>query len=176
VSDPALLRRVGAEVERRLAALGLASRAHLGPDVADEWRRRILTVPPDASLNWVAFDFPGLSVWDVHLGVLAELDAQPARATVGLHVFQPHWRTTLALLARGDESMARALEIEARVATEIQEVQLNDPWRELDLGRPDEEVEWLATRAVELYRLVRPRIAELAVAIEAEGQEQGERG
>lgn len=167
MSKAMLLRRVGAEVEARLGAAGLAARGHVGADLADEWRRHVPGLPAEASLDWVAFDFPGLSVWDAHLGVLADFAAAPPRCTVGLHILQPHWRAALALLGRGDEATTNALEIEAEPKPEIREVQLNDAWRELDAAQLDGEVERLATRAVELYRLVLPRLAGLPIAIEA---------
>ena len=166
MSNVELFRRVRAEVEARLGALGLEARGHLGADLADEWRRRVPGLAADASLDWVAFDFPGLTVWDAHVGVLADFGA-PSRATVGLHILQPHWRAALELLGRGDEATMNALEIEVEPKPQISEMQLNDPWSELDLNRMTDEARRLAGRAVELYRLVRPRLAELPIAIEA---------
>jgi hypothetical protein len=167
MSNAELFRRIGAEVEARLGALGLEARGHVGADVAEEWRHRVPGLAPDASLDWVAFDFPGLTVWDAHVGVLADFTGTTPRATVGLHVLLPHWRAALELLGRGNEATMNALEIEAEPKPQISEMQLNDPWRELDPERAEDEVGRLAERAVELYRLVRPRLAELALAIEA---------
>lgn len=167
MSEAELLRRVGAEVEARLGALGLAARAHVGADLADEWRRRVPSLPADVSLDWVAFDFPGLSVWDAHLGLLVDSAAGSPRCCVGLHVLFPYWRAALELLARGDEATMNALEIDAEPRPQIHEIQLNDPWRALDAGALDAEIERLAVRAVELYRLVQPRLVELPIAIEA---------
>ena len=169
MSGAELFRRVGTEVESRLRALGLETRGHVGAEVEAEWRQRVPALPADVSLDWVAYDFPGLAVWDAHLGVLADFDHSPPRCTVGLHILQPHWRAALELLTHCDERTMDALEIEAEPKPQIREVQLNDPWRDLDLDELDAEVDRLAARAVELYRLVEPCLAELPIAIEAMG-------
>lgn len=165
MNELALLRRIGSAVEARLRKAGLEARAHVGHDVRDAWRERIPDLPSDASLNWVAIDFPGLPVWDAHLGVLADFGYQPPRSTVGLHVLEEHWQMALAVLAGGDATRARLLEGDATRAVAVREVQLNDGWGELDAGNLEAEADRLAARATELYSVVQRVAAELAARL-----------
>jgi hypothetical protein len=159
---PTFFRFIGAEVRTRLGAARLETTDHVGADLRSAWLARLPRLPEDVSLNWVAFDFPGLSVWDLHIGVLAHLETWPATCTVGLHVLEPHWPAVEALLARESWQADGWLGDQPVRVASIEEVQLNDPVDKLNLNDLPGEADRLVNRAVQLYGLLRPLALELA--------------
>jgi hypothetical protein len=163
---PAFFRVVGGEVRNRLASARIETHEHVGADLRSVWLARIPRLPEDVNLNWVAFDFHGVSVWDLHIGVTANLEAWPATCTVGLHVLESRWPAVEELLARQPwQANGWLAEEPSRVAS-IEEIQLNDAEGKLDLNDLPAEADRLANRAVQLYQLVRPLAAELAQSAE----------
>ena len=159
---PAFFRGVGGEVRSRLASARLETHEHVGADMRSAWLARLTRLPEDISLNWVAFDFPGVSVWDLHVGVTANLEVWPATCTVGLQVHESRWLAVEAFLAGQPwQTNGWLAEEPSRVAS-IEEIQLNDPEGKLDLNALPAEADRLANRAVQLYQLVGPLASELA--------------
>jgi hypothetical protein len=58
-------------------------------------RARLIAAYPelglDASVDWVAFGFPGMDDYDAHVGVLVDTDTWPLQCEVGVHVANDLW-------------------------------------------------------------------------------------
>jgi hypothetical protein len=153
---PFFFRVVGDAVVARLAPEFPGVAAHVGEDYRGEaierWQRLL---PP---LDWVAFSFPGYSMWDLHVGVVARLDVWPALCQPGVH-----WTSAVAAEI---EPLVRSVDWPAVTGTpgelvespEVGEIQQRDRERPLDPIDLAGEASRLAERAIRYYAAVRKLI------------------
>jgi hypothetical protein len=153
---PLFFRAVGDIVCARLARDFPDIAAHVGEDYRrDAIERWANPLPP---LDWVAFSFPGHSMWDLHVGVVARLDVWPALCQVGVHwtakaapavemvVRGVDWRNAVGALGELVDSPA---------VGEIQQRDLARPLDPIDLAG---EATRFAERAVRYYTVMRPLV------------------
>ncbi len=154
---PLFFRVVGTEVCRRLEAQHPGIRAHVGEDYRREAILRLsLLLPP---VDWVAFSFPGYDMWDVHVGVVAQLDRWPPACQAGVHFTEAH-RAKLGPLLRGvDWHAAVGAAGEWQESPAVGEIQQRDLARPLDLTSLAREATWFADRAAAYYSVVWPLVA-----------------
>lgn len=153
---PLFFRVVGDAVVARLAPEFPGIAAHVGEDyrrdAIDRWQRLL---PP---LDWVAFSFPGYSMWDLHVGVVARLDVWPALCQAGVH-----WTPAIA----GEiEPMVRSVDWHAVIGApgeraespEVGEIQQRDQQRPLDPIDLAGEASRFIERAIRYYAAMRKLI------------------
>ena len=87
----AFFRRIGRLVEAELMQRFPEARAHVGADVRDEALERQPQFNGDPPVDWVAFSFAGLVMWDVHVGVVCDLSAAVPTCHVGFHTSDQFW-------------------------------------------------------------------------------------
>ena len=153
---PLFFRAVGDAVVDRLGSECPGIAAHVGEDyrreAIDRWRRLL---PP---LDWVAFSFPGYSMWDLHVGVVARLDVWPALCQAGVH-----WTPAVA---RDIEPLVRSVDWQAVVGSpgeladspEVGEIQQRDLQRPLDPIDLAGEASRFIERAIRYYAAMRKRL------------------
>jgi hypothetical protein len=152
---PRFFRAVGQEACRRLWERFPDAVAFVGEDCRREAAARyphLARLP----LDWVAFAFPGLVMWDLHVGVVADLAAQPAVVQVGVHATPPVWPRLRPLLDTVDWQALVGETLAVTEASVVGEVQLNEPARRLALPDLAGEVARLAERAARYYEIVAP--------------------
>jgi hypothetical protein len=153
---PQFFRAVGEEVCARLTCEYPGIAAHVGEDyrsVAIERWRSLL--PP---LDWVAFSFPGHAMWDLHVGVVARLDAWPAICQAGLHWAPAVARTVEPLVKSVDWPVAVGAAGELAESPAVGEIQQRDLARPLDPMDLPAEAARFAERAIRYYAAVRPLV------------------
>ena len=157
---PTFFRAVGHEVCARLAPTFPGIAAHVGED----YRREAITrldnpLPP---LDWVAFSFPGYTMWDLHVGVVARLDQSPPLAQAGIH-----WTTTVAA---DIAAIIQSIDWRATVGTTgelanspaVQEIQQRDVADPLDVHHLASEALRYADRALRYYTAMRDRVSRMS--------------
>lgn len=140
---------------------------HAAAFVGEDCRREaVVRYPHLASLNldWVAFAFRGIVMWDLHIGVVADLAAQPAVIRVGVHTTPPLWPRLGPALEARDWPPLVGEKLEFNDAQAIGEVQLNEPAHPLPLSDLAGEALRLADRAVRFYEIVAPLLPEVGLA------------
>jgi hypothetical protein len=152
---PLFFRAVGRAVSESLGARFPGAAAHVGEDCRSEAGLRY----PHLSrlpLDWVAFSFPGVVVWDLHVGVVADLRSATPTVSVGVHATPALW-TRLAAALEGVDWLRVGGEMlvfnDARV---VGEKQLIERPRPLNLSDLPGEVTRLAGQATRYYELVAP--------------------
>lgn len=153
---PQFFRVVGEEVCARFTREYPGIAAHVGEDyrsVAIERWRNLL--PP---LDWVAFSFPGHAMWDLHVGVVARLDAWPAICQAGLHWTAAVARTVEPLVKSVDWLAAVGATGELAESPAVGEIQQRDLARPLDPMDLAAEAARFAERAIRYYAAVRPLV------------------
>ena len=153
---PLFFRVVAEAVVARLASECPGIAAHVGEDYREEaierWRRLL---PP---LDWVAFSFPGYSMWDLHVGVVARLDVWPALCQAGVH-WTPAVAGAIDPLVRSVDwravSGAPGELVESPEVGEIQQRDLQRPLDPIDLAG---EAGRFIERAIRYYAAMRTLI------------------
>ena len=153
---PLFFRAVGDAVTTRLASTFPGIAAHVGEDYRREAVERLQNYLPP--LHWVAFSFPGYSMWELHVGCVARLDLWPAVCQVGFHWMAP--------VAREIEPLVRSVDWETAVGTAgefaespaVAEIQQRDLARPLDPMDLAGEARRLTERAIRYYTATRPLV------------------
>jgi hypothetical protein len=154
---PTFFRAVAHEVCARLASTFPGVAAHVGEDYRRAAIERLNNpLPP---LDWVAFSFPGYSMWDLHVGVVARLDVSPAVAQAGIH-----WTTKVAadiapIVQSIDWPTAVGAAGELAESPAVQEIQQRDLADPLDVHHLVSEVTRYTTRAVRYYTAMHDRVS-----------------
>jgi hypothetical protein len=157
---PSFFRAVGHEVSVRLARAFPGVAAHVGED----YRRAAIArlnhpLPP---LDWVAFSFPGYSMWDLHIGVVARLDVWPALGQVGVHWTGAVAREIAPLVQGVDWSTAVGSVGELAESPAVGEIQQRDVADRLDVNDLAGEARRYAERAIRYYTVFRPLLVHAA--------------
>jgi hypothetical protein len=150
---PLFFRVVGQGVVARLAPELPGVAAHVGEDyrrqAIDRWDRLL---PP---LDWVALSFPGYSMWDLHVGVVARLDGWPALCQAGLH-WTPAVAAEIEPLVRSvDWPAVSGGPGELVESPEVGEIQQRDRARPLDPIDLAGEARRFTERAIRYYAAMR---------------------
>jgi len=127
--------------------------------VGEDCRREAFARYPQlASLNldWVAFAFRGVVMWDLHVGVVAELAHQPPVIHAGVHATASLWPRLGPMLEALDWQALAGEKLVLNEASAIGEIQLIEPARPLMLSDLAGEVPRLADRVVRYYEIVAP--------------------
>ncbi|MBI4562295.1 MAG: hypothetical protein HY724_09650 [Candidatus Rokubacteria bacterium] len=127
--------------------------------VGEDCRREAFARYPHlASLNldWVAFAFRGVVMWDLHVGVVAELAYQPPLIHAGVHTTPSLWPRLGPMLEALDWQALAGEKLVLNEASAIGEIQLIEPARPLALADLAGEVPRLADRVVRYYQIVAP--------------------
>lgn len=152
---PLFFRAVGQEACRRLWERFPDAAAFVGEDCRREAAARyphLARLP----LDWVAFAFRGLVMWDLHIGVVADLGAGPPTIQVGIHTTPALWpRLHPVLRAVAWEALV-GQKLAVTEASVVGEIQLSEPARPLALSDLGGEVPRLAERAAGYYEIVAP--------------------
>jgi hypothetical protein len=150
---PLLCRAVGDEACHRLWRRFPGAAAHVGEDCRSEARLRyphLATLP----LDWVAFGFPGVVMWDLHVGVILELDGAPPRTHVGVHATPAVWARVGPALERLDWTALVGQPLQLRESPAVGEIQLIQRPAPLDFADLAGEVTRLAEAAARCYAAV----------------------
>jgi len=157
---PRFFRALGHEVCERLSRPFPGIAAHVGEDyrrtAIDRWNDPL---PP---LDWVAFSFPGYSMWDLHVGVVARLDVWPALAHVGVHWTPAVAHEIAPLIEKIDWSTAVGNAGELAESPAVGEIQQRDLATPLDVNDLAAETLRHAARAIRYYTAVRPLLVHAA--------------
>ncbi|MBI4240820.1 MAG: hypothetical protein HY613_03800 [Candidatus Rokubacteria bacterium] len=127
--------------------------------VGEDCRREALARYPHLArlnLNWVAFAFRGLVMWDLHVGIVADLAQQPPVIHVGVHTTPPLWPRLGPMLEALDWQALVEEKLALNDASVIGEIQLIEPARPLPVTDLAGEVSRLADRVVRYYEIVAP--------------------
>ena len=119
--------------------------------VGEDCRRAAMARYPhlaNLSLNWVAFAFRGVVMWDLHVGVVADLAHRPPVIQVGVHTTPALWPRLAPVLEALDWEALVGEKLALNHARSIGEIQLNEPARPLTLSDLAGDVPRLADRAV----------------------------
>lgn len=159
---PLFFRVVGDEACRRLWERFPDAAAFVG----DDCRREAMARYPHLArlpLDWVAFAFRGVVMWDLHVGVVADLARRPPVIQVGVHATPPLWPRLAPMLEALDWQALVGEKLALNDARVVGEIQLVEPARPLDLSDLAGEVPRLADRAVRYYEIVAPLPAEAGI-------------
>lgn len=134
--------------------------------VGDDCRREAMARYPHLArlpLDWVAFAFRGVVMWDLHVGVVVDLARRPPVIQVGVHTTPPLWPRLAPMLEALDWQALMGEKLALNDARVVGEVQLVEPARPLDLSDLAGEVPRLADRAVRYYEIVAPLPVEAGI-------------
>jgi len=134
--------------------------------VGEDCRREAMARYPhlaNLSLDWVAFAFRGVVMWDLHVGVVADLARRPPVIQVGVHTTPPLWPRLAPMLEALDWEALVGEKLAVNDARSIGEIQLNEPARPLTLSDLAGDVPRLADRVVRYYEIVAPLLAEAGI-------------
>ncbi|MFQ5520077.1 MAG: hypothetical protein ACE5FK_01655 [Candidatus Methylomirabilia bacterium] len=114
-------------------------------------------------LDWVAFAFRGVVMWDLHIGVVADLARRPPAIQVGVHTTPHLWPRLGPMLEALDSQALAGEKLALTHATVVNEMQLNEPSRSMQLSDLGGEVSLLAERVARYYAIVAPLPAEAGI-------------
>lgn len=159
---PLFFRAIGHEVCVKLWERFPDAAAFVGEDCRREAAQRY---PHLASLplDWVAFAFRRVVMWDLHVGVVADLSHRPPTIQVGVHATPPLWSRLGPLLEALDWQALAGEKLDLNEAKVIGEIQLVEPARSLALSDLASEVSRLADRVTRYYEIVAPLPAEAGI-------------
>jgi len=152
---PLFFRAVGQEACARLWDRFPGAVAFVGEDCRGEAGARwphLARLP----LDWVALAFPGVVMWDLHVGVVADLTARPPVVRVGIHASPPVWSRLGPLVTTLDWSALAGTRLVNHEARVVGEMQLVEPPRALALSDLAGEASRLAERATRYYEITSP--------------------
>lgn len=162
---PLFFRAVGEEAARRLRRRFPGAAAFVGEDCRSEARLRyphLLRLP----LDWVALAFPGVVMWELHVGVIAELAESSPAAHVGVHATPALWTRLGAVLGGLDWPALAGERLHRHESRVVGEIQLVESARPLDLADLAGEARRLAERAARYYEVVAPLLPEAGIVPE----------
>lgn len=107
-------------------------------------------------LDWVAFGFYGLDLYDFHIGVILLMEDWPVKYHIGLHVMENTW----TLVQKDVESINWKKEVGPGsnyvFADSVREHRFVDPIRDLNLSDLEGEVRHVSERVVRYYEASAP--------------------
>jgi hypothetical protein len=143
----------------------------LEPDVGPRDKARAMTKLPHLGdkvpLDWVAFGFSGIDLYDFHIGVILLMEDWPVKYHIGLHIMDPVW----PFVQREVKSIDWKKDIGSNPVYAFQapvhEHRFLDPVREINFSDLDLEVKHISDRVIRFYR------ASASVAAKWSGQRKG---
>jgi len=159
---PLFFRAIAHEAGGRLSERFPDVVAFVGEDCRREAMARYPHLPR-VPLDWVAFAFRGVVMWELHVGVVADLARRPPVVQTGVHTTPALWPRLGPMLEALDWQTLVGEKLALREARVIGEVQLVEPARPLALSDLAGEVLRLADRVVHYYEIVAPLPAEAGI-------------
>ena len=159
---PLFFRAIAREACARLWERFPGAAAFVGEDCRREAAARYphLTHLP---LDWVAFAFEGVVMWELHVGVVANLARRPPAIQIGVHTTPPLWPRLGPPLEALDWQALVGEKLTLNEARVIGEIQLVEPIRPLALSDLAGEAVRLAERAIAYYEVVAPLAREAGI-------------
>ncbi|MBI4608692.1 MAG: hypothetical protein HY726_06785 [Candidatus Rokubacteria bacterium] len=114
-------------------------------------------------LDWVAFAFEGVVMWDLHIGVVTNLARHRPAIQVGVHTTPPLWPRLAPMLEALDWQALVGEKLALNEARVIGEIQLVEPARPLIFADLAGEVFRLAERVARYYAIVAPLPVEAGI-------------
>jgi hypothetical protein len=137
----------------------------LEPDVGPRDRARAMAKLPHlgerAPLDWVAFGFYGIDLYDFHIGVILLMEDWPVKYHIGLHIMDSIWPSVEKEAAAIDwkkEGLGPSYVFEGPV----REHRYLDPVRELTFDNLEREIKHTSDRVIRFYRSSAPVAAKWA--------------
>jgi hypothetical protein len=159
---PFFFRAVGHEACARLWRRFRDATAHVGEDCRREAAARYPHLDR-LSLDWVAFAFRGIAMWDLHIGVVADFASQPATIQVGVHTTPLLWPRLQPALEALDWHALAGNRLTFKDSRAVAELQLVEPPRVLDLSNLAAEAQGVAARVTRYYEIVAPIPAQVGI-------------
>jgi hypothetical protein len=159
---PLFFRAVGDAVCARLRERFPHATACVGEDHVSEARIRwghLQRLP----LDWVAFGFRGVLMWDLHVGVVTDLTHATPLVSVGPHGTAVVWTKLAPALGAIDWPSITGQALVFNDARAVGEKQLIERPRPLDLHDLAGEAERIAERAARYYEIVARLPAEVGI-------------
>jgi hypothetical protein len=159
---PLFFRAIADQASRRLWERFPHAAAFVGEDCR---REAALRYPHLTSLHldWVAFAFRGVVMWELHVGVVAQLAHRPPLVQVGVHTTPLLWPRLGPRLEALDWQALAGEKLSLNDARTVGELQLVEPARPLALSHLAGEVSRLTDRVVRYYEIVAPLPGEAGV-------------
>lgn len=132
----------------------------IDPVVGPRDKARVMAKFPemgeDVPLDWVAFGFSGMDMYDYHIGILLQVHDWPVKYLVGLHIMDLYITDHALELVRSevdaiDWKKAVGLDPTYVYDEAVREHRWLDPVQELDFANIDDEIEKIAQRAIKYY-------------------------
>jgi hypothetical protein len=137
----------------------------LEPDVGPRDRVRAMAKLPHLGekvpLDWVAFGFFGIDLYDFHIGVILLMEDWPVKYHIGLHIMDPIWSSVekeAGSIGWKEEGLDPSYVFEAPV----REHRYLDPVREINFSDLDSEVRHISDRVIRFYKTSAPVAAKWA--------------
>ena len=136
------------------------------PAVGPRDRIRAMTKLPDLGervpLDWVAFGFSGLDLYDFHVGVILLMEDWPVKYHIGLHIMDPVWPLVQKEVELIDWKKGMGLDPTYVFESAVREHRYLDPVRKLRFNDLDGEINHISDRVIRFYRISAPVAAHRA--------------
>jgi len=140
------------------------------PAIGPRDRARALTRFPEKGenipLDWVAFGFYGLDLYDFHIGVILLMEDWPVKYHTGLHVMENVWKFIKEDTESIDWKKKGDLVSSYIFAAHVLEHRFLDPTRELNFNDLKGEEEYISNRVIQYYEASAPVALKLAKIIQ----------
>jgi hypothetical protein len=138
----------------------------LEPDVGPRDKARAMTKLPHLGdkvpLDWVAFGFSGLDLYDYHIGVILLMENWPVKYHIGLHIMDPLWPFIQKEVETIDWKMRIGSDPAYTFQAPVHEHRFLDPTREINFSDLDCEIQHISERVIHFYRASAPVAANWA--------------
>jgi len=158
--------------ERVVAALGLKY-PQIEPVVGPRDRAGVVARFPELgdapALDWVAFGFAGMDMYDLHVGTVLQFSEWPVTYRQGLHIADNLYELARSDVEAIDWQQSVGLEPTYLHRVAIREHQWLDPVREFDFTDPDAQAEKMVERVIKYYEAAGAMAEKLQAAWHAQG-------
>lgn len=139
----------------------------LEPDVGPRDRARAMSKFPELGekvpLDWVAFGFSGLDLYDFHIGVILLMEDWPVKYHLGLHIMDQVWPFVQNEVGLIDWKRGVGLDPTYTFQAPVHEHRYLDPVVELNFRDLESEVNHISDRVNRFYRACAPVATNWAV-------------
>ena len=136
------------------------------PDVGPRDRARAMAKLPHLGekvpLDWVAFGFSGIDLYDFHIGVILLMHEWPVKYHIGLHIMAPLWPSVRKEIELIDWKKDVGLDPIYLFEAPVQEHRWLDPNRELNFRDLESELRHISDRVIRFYTASAPAAAKWA--------------
>lgn len=130
------------------------------PDVGPRDRARAMAKLPHLGekvpLDWVAFGFFGIDLYDFHIGVILLMNEWPVKYHIGLHIMDPLWPSVRKEVELIDWKKGVGLDPTYLFEAPVREHRWLDPTRELNFRDLENEVRHISDRVIRFYKASAP--------------------